>query len=319
MDAFDDSELTDVSHQNIKLLKAARRGNVEENHDLMSTGADINCINKYGWSPLMLAAVEGHLQACVSLTQAGADVDLTNDEGDTAVSRAAMRGHYEVVQHLIKQNANINNRSNSGKCPLMRAAAYGHLQTCVLLTDSGADINIADVEGNTALVEAANRGYCEVAQHLINNGANCNVVRLEQCQKDHLLRYGSSVGDLTMCANMVSSGAVTLNQNVVQEKLPLFISAQNSHFELSQWMIQNGADDEKCLNPLLYCCAKIGDYQQCKTLLDRGADPSYSGCLQIAIDLYHTQIAQLLIEHPKTKVDHVKMFCISFILINVVS
>ena len=302
----DNQEVFDNSYQNIKLLQATRRNNVDQIQELLSRGADVNSTNKYGWSPLMVAADEGHLHACVLLSSSGADVDLANDEGDTAVGKAAMKGHYEVVQHLIKQNTNIHKRSKSGKCPLMRAAAYGHFQTCVLLIASGADIDLADVDGNTALVEAANRGYYEVAQHLINKGANCNVERLEQCQKDDLLRYGSSVGDLTMCANLVSSGAVTLNQNVADEKLPLFLSAANGHNDLCQWMIQIGADDAKCLDPLLYCYAKSGEYELCKNALDRGADPRYSGCLQIAIDLYHTDIAQLLIEHTQAKVDWVK-------------
>ena len=108
-----------------------------------------------------------------------------------------------------------------------------------------------------------------------------------------------------MCTNLVRSGA-TLNQNVEDEKLPLFISAKNGHYELSQWMIQEGADDRKCLDPLLYCYAKHGDHQLCRNMLDRGADPSYPGCLQIAIDLYHTDVAQLLIEHPKAKVNQVR-------------
>ena len=186
----------------------------------------------------------------------------------------------------------------------MVAAAGGYLPTCVLLTDSGADVDLTDIWGRTALSLAAEEGEHAVAQHLINLGADCNTVK-DQAEKDDLLRYGSSVGDLTMCTNLVRSGAVTLNQDVEDEELPLFISAKNGHYELSQWMIQEGADDRKCLDPLLYCFAKYGDHQLCRNMLDRGADPSYPGCLQIAIDLYHTDVAQLLIEHPKAKVNQV--------------
>ena len=53
-----------------------------------------------------------------------------------------------------------------------------------------------------------------------------------------------------MCASLIRSGAVSLNQNVEDEKFPLFISAQNGHFELNKWMIQKGADETKCLEPL---------------------------------------------------------------------
>ena len=92
----------------------------------------------------------------------------------------------------------------------------GHLPTCVLLTDSGADVNLTSNEGDTALNLAARRGRHAVAQHLMNLGADCNTVK-DQSEKDDLLRYGSSVG--AMCTNLLRSGAVTLNQNVEDEKL----------------------------------------------------------------------------------------------------
>ena len=187
----------------------------------------------------------------------------------------------------------------------MEAALMGYLPTCVLLTDSGADIHWTSNEGDTALSLAARRGKYAVAQHLINQGADVNTVKA-QSQKDALLKYGSSVGDLTMCTNLLMSGAATLNPIIEDEKLPLFISAKSGHYELSQWMIGKGADDRKCLDPLLYCYAKYGDYQLCRNMLERGADPSYPGCLQIAIDLYHTDVAQLLIDHPKAKVNQVR-------------
>ena len=259
-----------------------------------------------GWSRLMIVANDGHLAHCVHFTNAGDDVNQTNSNGDSALSLAALNGHYDVVDHLIKQQANINTTNKSlGWSPLMIAAFNGNFKTCVLLTDSGADIHLISNEGDTALSLAARRGKYVVAQHLINLGADINTVKA-QSQKDALLRYGSSVGDLTMCTNLFMSGAVTLNPALEDEELPLFISAKSGHYELSQWMIGEGADERKCLDPLLYCYAKYGDYQLCRNMLERGADPSYPGCLQIAIDLYHTDVAQLLIDHPKAKVNQVR-------------
>ena len=39
-----------------KLYKAAKKGNVDECRNLLSRGANINCTNKWGESPLMWAA-----------------------------------------------------------------------------------------------------------------------------------------------------------------------------------------------------------------------------------------------------------------------
>ena len=282
-----------------KLYKAAERGNIDECRNLLSRGANINCTDNGGASPLMIAAEKGHLPTCVLLTESGADVHLANKYGNTSLSWASWTGSYDVVNHLIKQQANINNINNDGVSPLMGAAANGHLPVCVLLTDFGADIDLTNHQGESALSLAARLGRYAVAQHLVNLGADCNTVK-----KDDLLIYGSTVGDLSMCTKLVRSGAA-LNQNIDDERHPLFISAKNGHYELSQWMIQEGADDRSCLDPLLYCYAKYGDHQLCRDMLNRGADPSYPGCLQIAIELYHTDVAQLLIEHPKSKVNQV--------------
>ena len=233
------------------------------------------------------------------------DIDQKDRNGETKLYKAAERGNIDECRDLLSRGANINCTDNGGASPLMIAAEKGHLPTCVLLTDSGADVDLTSNGGNTALNLAAEEGHHVVAQHLINLGADCNTVK-DQSEKDDLLRYGSSVGDLTMCANLLMSGAATLNPIIEDEKLPLFISAKSGHYELSQWMIGEGADDRKCLDPLLYCYAKYGDYQLCRNMLERGADPSYPGCLQIAIDLYHTDVAQLLIDHPKAKVNQVR-------------
>ena len=68
-----------------KLTNAAWNGNVDECRNLLSRGANINCTNNVGWSPLMRAAAGGYFSICVFLTDSGADVHLTDDTGNTAL------------------------------------------------------------------------------------------------------------------------------------------------------------------------------------------------------------------------------------------
>ena len=96
-----------------KLHKAAMDDNVDECRNLLSRGANINCTDKWRWSPLMAAAVKGYLPTCVLLTDSGADVHLTSNDGNTALSLAAHKGCHDVVDHLIKQQANINTTKGS--------------------------------------------------------------------------------------------------------------------------------------------------------------------------------------------------------------
>ena len=65
------------------------------------------------------------------------------------------------------------------------------------------------------------------------------------------------------------------------------------------FVLDKDADMNKVIignqNPWTIMC-QSGNLEGVKMFLDKGADPSYPGCLQLAIEFYHTEVAQELID-----------------------
>jgi len=98
------------------LFRAAERGDSSLVRELLRTCTNIDVVNKFGSSPLLIAALNGHL---------------------------------EVVDILIKKGANVNHRGPDLWTPLHAACFYGHMEVACLLLGYGADPNAINLGGDT--------------------------------------------------------------------------------------------------------------------------------------------------------------------------
>ena len=79
------------------LLEAAEAGNLERVNEMLGRGADVNTVDEFGRTPLMLAAFRGHAPVVDSLISAGADLDVTARFGQTAIVFAEQQGHPRIA------------------------------------------------------------------------------------------------------------------------------------------------------------------------------------------------------------------------------
>lgn len=87
--------------------QAARRGDAAALREQIAGGADVDALDKFGQSALMLAALGGHLEAVGALVAAGASLDVTAKFGLSATMLAVINGHPSVARALATAGADL--------------------------------------------------------------------------------------------------------------------------------------------------------------------------------------------------------------------
>lgn len=150
------------------LCIAARNGYVTTAIVLLDAHAKPNLANRWGDTPLMLAALKGSLATVRALQSHGAKL---NPDGWTPLIYAATGGHDDVVNFLIDHAANIDAESPNGTTALMMAVHEHHPATARLLIERGADVGHRNQSGATALSWAMLGNEMDLADLLRRAGA----------------------------------------------------------------------------------------------------------------------------------------------------
>ena len=167
----DTEDHTPTNTLNADLRNAAKEGNTEEVELLLDRGANIEAKNRWGQTPLLIAADWGKTETVERLLNRGANIEAQDNDGWTPLMYAARSGNTETVALLIERGANIEAQDNDGWTPLMYAARSGNTETVALLIERGANIEAQDNDGWTPLMYAARSGNTETVALLIERGA----------------------------------------------------------------------------------------------------------------------------------------------------
>lgn len=138
MDAADRAILRMHRENMMRLVDAARSGDIGEVVYMVDFGNPPVCVNSVGI------------------------------RGETALIAAAREGHTPVVKYLLEQGgADPNIRDAEGWTALMEAAANGHLTIVDLLLMHGADRTIVNRNGDTAFRLASRQRHHAVMHSLM--------------------------------------------------------------------------------------------------------------------------------------------------------
>lgn len=120
--------------------------------NLIDAGADIEALNFFSRTALMVAAAEGEVKVCKFLIEKGAKIDARDKRyWETPLIQAAQCGKNNVCRLLIEKGADVNAANHGGWTALMYAASANDVVTCHLLLKSGADEGIRNVTKNRAM------------------------------------------------------------------------------------------------------------------------------------------------------------------------
>lgn len=162
---------------------AAQEGRIDLIRGLLSKGANINCQDNNGWTPLHSAASNQQFKACsVLLESRDIDPTTTNNEGTSALHylvRAVPTEEilaFETVLHqFTRRGADLNIQNKYGEAPLHSACMKGNEIAVRFILEKQADSNIMTNIGETPLHYAVYSNKMEIVKELCSHGADPRV------------------------------------------------------------------------------------------------------------------------------------------------
>jgi len=127
-----------------RLLQAAQQGNLSLVKAAIAEGANVNCRNTNGLSPLLQ-----------TLSGAAAPIDPSRRE---------------CLVFLLERGAQVDARDNDRRVALIYATRAGDLETVRLLVEAGAFVELRDRFHKTALLYAAAAHHRDIVAYLAVNG-----------------------------------------------------------------------------------------------------------------------------------------------------
>ena len=275
---------------------AARQGQLHQIHVLISTGADVNAVDRHGRIPLMLAFNEQHVHMdCVqTLVNDSSFLNQQVTDGATALHMACYLGHYHLVEYLISKGSDpritdgegrlpihwathpsnpksiqciagryarmVNATDDANMTPLMWAAFHDQISCVSLLLSLGAEVEEKDIEGKTALHWAVHPGSSKCLRRLL---------RLEATFfKDHLgktiLHQAAEKGSISSLKAVLAVRSDSVADTDKQGRTPLHWAAVCDQVEACKYLIDRGADSSQTDNndktPLDYALMKGHNY-----------------------------------------------------------
>ncbi|MDJ0832207.1 MAG: ankyrin repeat domain-containing protein [Gammaproteobacteria bacterium] len=146
--------------QPLSLLDAAEQGDLQSMDDFLQGRQLLNMRDACRWKPLMKAALNGHYPAVKKLLDKGAEVDLVDKGGYTAMMLAASNNFADVVELLLENGAEVDHvEQTHGWSALIWSAKRGHVETVEVLLQHEADRSIRDDKQMSALQYAEQNGF----------------------------------------------------------------------------------------------------------------------------------------------------------------
>jgi ankyrin repeat protein len=247
------------------------QGDKEAVRSLTADRSSINVAQPDGTTALHWAVRHNDIATAELLIKAGADVRATNRYGVSPMTLAATNGSAAMVEKLLNGGADVNTVTPGGETVLMTAARTGKTDLAKLLLDRGAKLNAGDAaHGQTALMWAVIENHSEMVKLLLARGADINAHTNVIVPKGEYVPAkaggASGTGIIRQRALPTADGGMT----------PLLFAVRDGNFEMTRLLLDNGADIARSsgnhTSPLLISLLN-GQVGLAAYLLDRGADP----------------------------------------------
>lgn len=142
----------------------------------------VSSLDKFGKTPLHLAALNNQLEVARLLIANGADVNALSNKsvgnvGMTPLHEALLSFHHkEMVELLISRGADVNAGDTMKQTPLHYAVRADLKPDAELLLANGAEVNARDIHSATPLHWAVQSHYLDMVELLVASDADINAI-----------------------------------------------------------------------------------------------------------------------------------------------
>ena len=164
------------------LWRAIDRGDAEGVQQAIRKGADVNCVDDRGISPLSYACEGGLDEIARILLDAGAGDARRKDACSISpIGRACRNGNLSIVKMLLNHDNGLLEISDAiGKTPLFCAIFSGHEDVVRFLLNCGANVFATDCNCKTTLMHACRTGNLDIVRLILAAGVDTQAT--DACQ-----------------------------------------------------------------------------------------------------------------------------------------
>ena len=226
-----------------ELIESAKSGNLDQVHDLLKRGANVNAKNEGGWTalvkhggtPLILASFYGHVEVvCELLNHDGVKVNNQSRDGDTALICASENGHLDVVRALLNRGVAVNIMNQYARTALDVARDGEHDDVANLLMEH------MEREKHRKEEEQKRREDAERMQALEKE--------LERQRKDAERMQTdknpfSDDSSVEVVHELLQNNEEDVTAQFTDGATPLYLASENGHVAVVQALLENNEED----------------------------------------------------------------------------
>src|SRR5580692_700546 len=237
-----------------RLADAAMAPNPEAVRSLLKQKIDVNTPQPDGTTALHWAVRQDDLETADLLIRAGANVKAANRFGATPLSLAATNGNAAMIEKLLKAGEDANAVvSESGDSVLMLAARTGKPAAVAMLLNHGADVNKTNATGQTALMWAAAEKNAAAVQILIEHKADFSIRTHAAPPPKPMdtifsapfpvggmtaLLFAARQNDMKSAAILLAAGA-DVKESAQDGTSPILVAILNGHYTLANFLLEH--------------------------------------------------------------------------------
>ncbi|XP_044056798.1 CARD- and ANK-domain containing inflammasome adapter protein [Siniperca chuatsi] len=234
---------------------------VKQNDDgvvtvLIDSGANVNMLDKQGYTPLLLSAELGHTEVFRVLVAKQAKLDATLSDLSSALHLAVHSGSVPIVQTLLERGLDPNITGPKAQTPLHLAAQCNRPEFVDLLLRAGAQVNAVAQDGLTPLHIASQQGHADPVIQILQGKADPGVK--DRVGRTALHWAASSKGE-SCVVDLLLSAKANPNTTDNEKKTALHLAAEEGKVDavtsLLSHKAKGGAKDMDGSTPLHYAAA----------------------------------------------------------------